>query len=214
MDPSVLSLITGALETTINTALRYDPASQQKLATISDILAIESTSPGFKLYCHGSEDGIRFMAHCEAPVTTQLRGSPLALFSLLKKPSSLANSGVELSGNVSLLQEWQQLLDHLDIDWEDALSGILGDIAGPLFAQNLRKGASWASEQKDEQLRLLKEYLPEEAKLIPSKTELDFFYNAVNDVRLDTDRLSARINLLQEKMNTVTLKKQKKDDAE
>lgn len=214
MDPSVLSLITGALESVVNTALRYDPASQQKLATLTDILAIESDSPRFTLYCHGSEDGIRLMTHCEAPITTQLTGSPLALFSLLKKPTTLANSGVELSGSVGLLQEWQQLLDQLDIDWEDAISGVLGDIAGPLFAQNLRKGAAWASTQKEEQFRLLKEYLPEEVKVIPSKSELDHFYEAVNSTTLDTDRISARLSALQQKVSALKLKKTKKENTE
>jgi len=208
VDPSVLSLITGSLESIVNTALRYDPSSRQKVSTLTNILAVQSHSPTFILYCHGNEDGIRFMTHCDIPATTTLSGSPLALFALLKQPSSLANSGVELSGSIDLLQEWQSILDNLDIDWEDAISGILGDIAGPMFAQNIRKSTSWAKEQKDEQLRLLKEYLPEELSIIPSKIELDQFYSEVNDLTLDTDRLSARITALHKRVNpTQTTKK-------
>jgi len=198
MDPTALTFITGSLESLVNTALRYDPASRQALEDLTDILAIESSSPRFTLYCHGSEDGIRLMTHCEAPVTTQLSGSPLALLSLLKQPSSLANSGVELTGSVGLLQQWQALLHTLDIDWEDAISGIIGDIAGPIMASNLRTGAEWARNQKEVQLRLLKEYLPEELKIIPSKTELALFSQEVSQLVLDTDRLDARLKYLDE----------------
>ncbi|MFT6387814.1 MAG: ubiquinone biosynthesis protein UbiJ [Cellvibrionaceae bacterium] len=201
MDPSVKTFITGSLESLVNTALSYDPASRQELANLTDILAIESNSPDFTLYCHGSEDGIRLMCHCEVPATTQLSGSALALLSLLKQPSSLANSGVELSGSVGLLQQWQALLHNLDIDWEDAISGIIGDITGPMLASKLRKGAEWAQNQKEVQLRLLQEYLPEELKIIPSKTELALFSQDISQLVLDTDRLDAKFKYLGEALN-------------
>ncbi len=192
----LITVLTSAIEAVINTALRYDPASKQQLSTLTDILAIESTAPAITLYCHGTEDGVRIMGYCESPVATQLKGSPLALLSLLKQPTNLANSGVELVGSVGLLQQWQQLLQQLDIDWEDAISNVLGDIAGPLAMKTFRGSISWTHNQKEEQLRLLKEYLTEELRAIPSKTELEDFYSAVSDTAMDVDRLSARATQL------------------
>lgn len=204
MDPSVLTLLTSSLETVVNTALNYDPASQKKLAGISDILAIESTAPALSLYCHGSADGIRFMAHCESSVTTRLRGTPIALLALLKQPTSLANSGVELAGSVALLQQWQSVIQELDIDWEDAISTVLGDIAGPMLANKLRTGSSWVKDQQTQHTQLLKEYLPEELRVIPSKAELESFYQEVNSLKLDTDRLNARFDSLANKLKNHT----------
>ena len=208
MDPSILTLMTAAMESVVNTALRYDPASRQQLAELTDILAIHSTTPRLSLYCCGSEDGIRIMSYCDAPVTTQLTGSPLALLSLIKQPTSLAGSGVELSGSIGLLQQWQGIMHQLDIDWEDAISQVLGDIAGPTLANNLRQGANWFQDQQQQQWRLVKEYLPEEIKLIPSKTELDCFYQDVSNLSLDTDRIHARLN------NIIDTLKQEKGNVE
>lgn len=202
MDPSALTFLASALEKVVNSALRYDPASKAQIAAIDNVLAIQSTKPAITLYCVGSEEGIRIMNHCELPITTTLTGSPLSLLNLLKQPTSLANSGVELSGSVGLLQQWQDIMQQLDIDYEDAISSVVGDIAGPMLSNALRNGATWVDNQKTESARLLKEYLIEEIKLIPSKAEADDFYTEVNELSLDTDRAEARLNQILQKLDS------------
>ncbi|MEO0442578.1 MAG: SCP2 sterol-binding domain-containing protein [Pseudomonadota bacterium] len=196
MSPEISSLLTAAIEKLINGALRYDPASLKQLASIDKILAIESTAPSLTLYIRGSAEGVYISAHCESPVSTHLRGSPLALLTLLKQPTNLSGSGVELEGNIGLLQQWQQLLSQLDIDWEDAISQILGDIAGPAVAQGLRSSFSWVITQQHEQQRLFKDYVEEELKLVPSKAEVLAFANQVFQLQQDLDRLQARSQIL------------------
>ena len=215
IDPSVSAAITASIESVINTALRYDPASLQKIAAINDVLAIASTTPALTLYCHGTSDGVRIMSHCEAPTVTHLSGTPLALISLLKKPTTLANSGVELAGSVGLLQRWQVILNELDIDWEDAISSVLGDIAGPVAAKTILGGLNWSKHQGDEQIRLVKEYITEELKVTPSKAELNIFNDAVSDIKMDAERLQARFfQLLKtQTKNTGTSDKTNNKDA-
>jgi len=196
MDPSISAAITASIESAINTALKYDPASKQKIAEISDVLAIESTSPALTIYCHGTSDGVRIMSHCEAPTATQLTGTPLALISLLKKPTTLAGSGVELAGSVGLLQRWQSILNDIDIDWEDAISSVLGDIAGPMAGKIISNGFNWSKQQNTEQVRLLKEYITEELKVTPSKAEFTGFSKAVSEIKMDAERLQARFSQL------------------
>ncbi len=196
MDPSISAAITASIESIINTALKYDPASKQKIAEINDVLAIESTAPALTIYCHGTSDGVRIMSHCEAPTATQLTGTPLALISLLKKPTTLAGSGVELAGSVGLLQRWQSILNNLDIDWEDAISSVLGDIAGPMAGKIISSGLSWSKQQGSEQTHKLKEYITEELKVTPSKAELVAFGDTVNEIKMDAERLQARFTEL------------------
>jgi ubiquinone biosynthesis protein UbiJ len=196
MDPSISAAITASIESLINTALRYDPASRQKIAALSDILAIQSTKPALTLYCRGTIDGVNIMSNCSAPSAAQLTGTPFALLNLLRKPNSLANTGVELTGSVGLLQQWQAILNELDIDWEDAISSILGDIAGPVAAKTILGGINWSKHQGDEQARLFKEYITEELKITPSKPELNIFSDAVNEIKMDAERLQARFNQL------------------
>jgi ubiquinone biosynthesis protein UbiJ len=204
LDPTYIQALIATIETSINAALRYDPASQQKIAALNDILAIESTLPHLCLYIHGQADGIRVQAYCEAPVSTHITGSPLALLSLLKQPTTLANSGVTLAGSTALLQQWQTILQSLDIDWEDAISQVLGDIAGPISAKGMRNTARYVKEQAREHARLMAEYLPEEINMTPSKPEVNAFLDQVDDLTLNVDRIRARIQALQNALREKT----------
>jgi ubiquinone biosynthesis protein UbiJ len=200
LDPSIHTAIASALEKTINTALQFDPASQQQLAKLTDILAITFTKPAIKLYFEGTINGLRVMGHYDQAPATELKGTPRALLSLLKQPTNLANSGVELSGSVQTLQQWQSFISQLDIDWEDAISQILGDIAGPMAASGIRSSLSWAQRQHKSNIQLLKNYLTEELKLMPSKVELEEFYEKVENLAQNSDRISARVARLKKKL--------------
>lgn len=202
LDQTIVQAMTVGLEATINTALRYDPASRKKIAALNEILAIELTIPSLCFYLQGQEEGVAILSYCEAPVTTHLTGSPLALFNLLKQPSSLASSDVSLVGSTGLLQQWQAILQTLDIDWEDAISQILGDVGGPLAASTIKKNAQWMGKQCTEHGRLLSEYLPEELKVTPSKPEAEAFFEQIDELKFSVDRLSARMQKLHAQFST------------
>lgn len=193
MDPSITIALAVAVETAINRALTYDPASQRGVGQLQGVVAIEFTVPSMTFYCWGDGQGVAIASYTEQPVTTHLTGSPLAFLNLLQQPTSLANTGVDLVGSVGLLQQWQQVLQGLDIDWEDALSEYLGDIVGPLAAQGIRLALGWSQQQRREQRRLLGEFITEELQLVPTAVELDGFYSDIRGLSEETDRLTARI---------------------
>ncbi len=201
VDQTVVSGITAAIETSVNHALSYDPATRQRVADITDILAVNITTPAITLYFRGHTDGVHVMGHCEAPVVTQLSGSIIDLIGLLKQPTSLANSNVALTGSTHLLQQWQTLLQDMDIDWEEAISRILGDIAGPFAASGIHTAVDWSKSQLQEQQRLIKEYVSEELKLTPSKAETEHFFDQVHELKLNVDRMNARIQALHQKLD-------------
>lgn len=207
IDGTLLQAIAASIETTINTALIYDPSSRKKIARLHDTLAINISTPAITLYIHGQENGVAVLTYCEAPVATQLSGSAFALMGLLNQPASLANSGVALTGNVHLLQQWQNIVETLDIDWEDAISRVLGDIAGPLVSRNIQRSSVWLTAQAKEQQRLISEYLSEELHVVPSKPEIEAFINDIGDITLHTDRLTARIDALQKQWQTTQQEK-------
>lgn len=199
-DNTVIQAITAAIELSINTALRYDPSSLQKIANLSDILAVTITTPYIRLYFHGQTDGIAVLSYSETPATTHLSGSAIDLLSLLKQPTNLANSGVTLVGSTQLLQQWQAVLHKLDIDWEDAISSAVGDnvgdIIGPLATANVKQSVQWAQSQCEEQQRLVSEYLTEELRVIPSKPEAELLYDNIDTLKLQVDRVAARIQAI------------------
>lgn len=195
-------LITAALasaETIINTALRYDPATRLKLARLSGkILAVNITAPAaINLFVMALDEEIELMANWDGEVDTQLSGSLMALVQLsTTEIHNLKYSGVTAMGDLTLLADLQQLLKHLDIDWEDMLSQFTGDIIGHQTAQIIRAKFGWAKDRAQTAARLGKEFLTEEYQALVSKPELDDFHQQVDELRLAVDRAAARVEKL------------------
>ncbi|GAB1265783.1 ubiquinone biosynthesis accessory factor UbiJ [Aurantivibrio infirmus] len=203
IDKTLQTAIGLVVEKTINTALRYDPASQLAIAKLNgQVLAVELSKPSFIFYFLPSTDGISIQNYFEGDVTTKIKGSALALASIANGNNmNLADSGVEVFGNTGLLIELQGIMQNLDIDWEDALSDVLGDVSAHHLADSLRGLASWIDGSKNSIRRLTSEYLSEELKATPSRPELNKFYQNVDALRIDTDRVAARVSQLLTKLN-------------
>lgn len=186
------------LEKTINTALRYDPGTRIALGELEEqVLAVSVSTPAITIYLTPTTEGIRLMSHWEGEVHTRLRGSLPSLLKLARSErSSFADSDVEVIGNTGLLVDLQRLLKNLDIDWEDALSDLLGDILGHQSANIIRSGLGYSRDRASEAKRLLSEFLTEELRVLPAKNELEYFYREVDDLRLAADRLEARVQQL------------------
>lgn len=190
--------VLAGLEKLINAALRYDPGTRAQLAASSGrVLAIHITTPDVRCYFLPAEDGLQCCAQWEGEVDTQLRGSLPALLKLLQSQGTrFAGSGVEIAGDTALLAELQRLLQNLDIDWEDALSEVVGDVTAHQSAQWIRKGADYTHARAQEINRLLGEFLTEELRAVVARNELENFYQEVDEVRLSLDRLEVRVQRL------------------
>ena len=200
LDPTLSTAALATLETAVNAALRYDPGTCLALGELEgQVLAIELSSPALTLYLAPHTKGIDIMGNFEGTITTQLRGSVSALIALAsKETSTFANSGVELSGDTALLVNIQTILSTLDIDWEEALSQILGDVVGHQMALSIRSSLAWLKGRSGTVSRLTGEYLTEELRCLPSNVELQGFYQDVDSLRFATDRLEARLEQIKQ----------------
>lgn len=195
MDPMLSTAALASAEKIINAALAYDPASRIALAQLEpQVLAIQISTPDVKVFVIPIQDGINLRGHYEGEITTQLQGTLPSLISLIKSDRlNLKDSGVQLFGSTSFLAELQKILKTLDIDWEEMLSQVFGDIIGHQSAELIRGKMSWAKDRASNIQRLTSEFLTEELRVLPSKPELAFFNAQVDDIRLGVDRVAARI---------------------
>lgn len=202
LDPSLIVAAYASLEGLVNKALEYDPASRNKLRALAGkTLLVRCTAPKLDTYICLQEDGLAFKSHCEQSVTTQIKGSALALAALAKSDaSSLAGSNVEVMGSTSLLSELLAIAKQMDIDWEEPLSQVLGDVAGPKLAGLIRLGNSWLGQRQSTFESLLGQYLSEESQATPSAAEQQGFYQAVDQLRSDVDRVAAKLDKLKTKL--------------
>jgi len=154
-------------------------------------------------YVLAFDDGrIRLLDHSN-DIDAQISCSSSNLVQLLTSdnPGALLYSGeIELSGNSHLIDTMQQTLADLELDWEALLANLIGDTQAHSLGILSRTGRRWQQQRSASLMLDIEEYLKEEAKLLPPKPATDRFFTEVDQLRLDSDRLTARVQQLSIKM--------------
>ncbi len=189
----------------VNRALDHDPASRAALARLAGrALAIQCTLPTLDLAISTDGDGnVSLSRGAIEGAETCLRGSALSLARLAtdRRPgATLAGSGVTLTGNQELPRELQAILGELDIDWEAALAGLLGDVPAHLIAESVRAGIGWQRQARERIFSGGGEYLREEARAVLGRDEMAPWEQQVREVAEATDRLAAKLARLQRRL--------------
>ena len=189
------------LEAVINRYLRLDPDIGPRLAALSGrCIAIDLRGLDLTLFIFPYEQGIQLKDHIEGEADTVLRGTPLGMAQLGlggNTEKTLFSGEVIIEGDVETGQAFKGILDGLDIDWEEQLSRLTGDI----IAHQLGNSARLARRVFRHGLATLEEdlgeYLQEELRVLPSRIETENFSADVTRLSMDIDRLAARLKRLQ-----------------
>jgi len=197
-DPAIIAALLAAAESGINRALALAPTAASDFdALAGTVVALEITSLEITVYTAVTATrAVRLMSHFEGHVTTQVSGSLEDLFALIVSddPAALLiNSPIEVHGNTAPLIALQQLLTSLEINWQQPLADIFGDVLGHQMALHLSAGINWGREAATSLRRQLSEYLLEEGRLTPPETELEDFFEGVQSLKLQAERLDSRI---------------------
>lgn len=132
-----------------------------------------------------------------------ISGSLLAL-ARLAAPSGdtvVRGDAVELSGDVILARKFQSLLRYARPDFEEELSGLVGDAAAHGIGELLRSVSQWGREASSTLQQNVSEYLQEESRAVPSRYEADTFRDQVDDLRDDVARFEARLKQVESDLN-------------
>ncbi len=200
---STRDLALASLETGINGLLRLDPFARKKLARHhGKIIGIHLRGPEITLYFIPDQQGeLQLLGHIEGEPDALLRGSPLDLLRSGDKTQGsrqLFAGRVSISGDTGLAHDFGATLGSLDIDWEEQLARLTGDIAAHQAGNAVRRAAWWAKDTGSRLEADLAEYLVEEAHLLPHPLEVEDFVSGVDALREAADRLEARIQLLKQ----------------
>ncbi len=196
--------LAAALETAINRWLRLDETSLEKLQPLQGRI-IEWHIDGLdrSLYFVPGPQGLQVLSRYQGEVDTTISaGLGGLLQSLIRRPEdALFEHNLRISGDTELGQAFQDLLTSVDVDWEEQLSHISGDTFAHQTGNTLRALQRWLSDSS-RTLRLdLGEYLQEEARVLPTRIEIQHFLDQVDQLRTGTDRLEARIQRLRQTGN-------------
>jgi len=198
--------ITAGLETTLNSALRLDPAAWNRLAHFSDkVIAIELQGLDLTLYILPGDHGISLMSQYGAEPDTTLSGTPLAMAKMALGPNAsnvLFAGEVTIRGDVETGQRFKRLLDELDIDWEEQLSRFSGDILAHKLGELVRATTAWGQQTLNILGQNATEYLQQEGQDLPLPATVQQFLQAIDTLRDDTARLEARVARLRQQFHT------------
>ena len=196
-------LVIASFETAFNQYIALDPDAMPRFEDMEGkVIAIEITGINETLYLFPGMDGIMLMSDFDGEADTTLSGTPLALarLSLEKNALPVLFSGdVTITGDTRLGHQFKNILASLDIDWEEQLSRITGDLFARQIGNGVKDLSSWLKRSKQSFDLDIGEYLQEESHILPTRPEVDRWVGNVDGLRNAIDRLQARVNRLKNK---------------
>lgn len=187
------------LETAFNRYLELDEHAHQAMAKLHGrIIAIEILGLGSTLYLVPGPQRVQILEAYEGAPDCCISGTPLALARMRDSHASnqLFSGAVEISGDTELAHQLSKILSGMEIDWEEQLSRFTGDLIAHRLGNLLRRARAWGVESSTTLGLDIQEYLQEELRLLPGRSEIEEFLNAVDTLRDDAERLQARLDQL------------------
>lgn len=142
---------------------------------------------------------VTILAADEQPADAIIEGTPFALARLaLGDPvQSIRAGGAQVSGDAEIAQGFQKLFAAAQPDFEEELSRLTGDVAAHHLANLARGALDFGRRARDTFAQNVAEYLTEEGRDVPARTEVDEFLEGVDRLREAADRLDARIAIIE-----------------
>jgi ubiquinone biosynthesis protein UbiJ len=205
--PRIPEAALAALEQTINRLIALDPEGARRLEPMQGrVICIELSGFGTRIYLIPGPADLQLFGTYDAEPDCVMRGSPVALARMGvtdRKEDSLFSGQVQVEGDTRLAQELGDFFSALDIDWEEQLSRLTGDPIAHQVGSRVRAAGRWSRHAFDTLADDLKEYLQEEARLLPTHYEMDAFLGDVDTLRDDSERLAARLDRLRRKIGEI-----------
>ena len=203
-------LVTSGIELAMNQLLKLDDDSQQRLKKLSgkSLQVTIKELPWPLLFSFSEQIDVRTVVtqdyNLEPPTEPVDCLIELNLETLpkLKDSSKLTQliqqKQLNLIGDIYVAQTFSALLKDLDVDWEEQLSQYTGDVAAHQTFSSMRTLFDMAKAQIEQGAVELGEHLTQSDSIAVKPSEMVEFSRGVNELRSVTERLSARIALLEQ----------------
>lgn len=196
IDPAITTASCAALERAINSALSLDATTQTKLAKYQGrVIGVACTSPEIIVYFR-IDKKIAVMQRCEIPIDAQIEGAASAWLDLLSandKAAALINGDLNISGDSHVFMELKELAESIDLDWEGYIAQFIGDIPAHFIGKAAETAAGLGKQVRRTLHRTVDDFLHEEARILPTRIEVNNFYSDLRKLEMQIDRLDARI---------------------
>lgn len=187
------------LEKAIQKTLELDPDISTKIEPLRHkVIKIIISPLKIHFYMVFDETAPRLYKDYDTAPDTQIESTPLGLIRLSLLPASkvrsLFNNQIKISGDTLVGQHLKQLFDTLHIDWEGHLAQFTGDVVAYQLGSIARFGLDVKTRLQSSLNHQFTEYIHEEARLFPTREEIEDFMNDVDELSLRVARLEAHLN--------------------
>ncbi len=195
------------LEQAINRYLELDPDYSFKLTPLyGSIIEIRLHGLGFVVFLRTDSKGIMCQNQFDGEPDCVIEGTPLGLLKMTvsldgdksAQTKGLFSGEVAITGDVQLGQKMSSVLDSIEIDWEEHVSHITGDVVAYRLGQIVKHGANWMQDSTQQLRDNLRDYLIYESDDLPEPAEVQQFIMQVDSLRDDVARAEARIQKIQQ----------------
>lgn len=198
-DPTFIAF----LETAINRLLRLDSATLARVAELRGrVIRLRTAGDHpFEIIVLPDEYGLRLRIQPEREPDVTLTGDiPVILRFAARRvlPDVVAAGEVQISGDISLGQRFQRLLEQADIDWEEQAARVLGDVPAHQLGNALRDLGGWSKQALHTLKQDLGDYLQEESRLLPLRSRAETFRQSIEILQRDLENLEKRLARLRE----------------
>lgn len=196
MLPLLPQLVCALAEKAIVKLIAMDPQAMPRLSRIAGKqLSFRLREWPTTLVLSATAEAILFNQHDES-VDCAIQ-TDIASLRLLRDPSQLTRlikaDALQIDGDIQVAQQFSSFFAQLNPDWQEALSGYIGDGAAHKLALSLKQLQHYISAKSNAVQQMSIELAQDELKLSPVPVEMAEFSDAVS-------KLSARVDVLQQQL--------------
>jgi ubiquinone biosynthesis protein UbiJ len=159
-------------------------------------LGIEVRGPGVTIVISAENEKLRLEFAKDSSATATVSGTPLALLASLRGDalSGFKDSGIVISGDAEVAEDFSTLLRLARPDLEEQLSHLAGDVVAHRIGSTVRNARDWSKQAVSALGMNTTEYLQEESRQVPTRVEVEGFFAEIERLRDAAERVAARVD--------------------
>jgi ubiquinone biosynthesis protein UbiJ len=222
MTPLITTVLLAPFESIVNQCIKQDRVLLTGLCEHSGkTLQIKVTNPVVSFYVHILETGVSLASTNDtynsnngsgtenpAPVQGQITGSASAFLSILTTEQAeqpLVNLDLQINGDAEFVQDIYKLFSALDVDWQEPLSALIGDVPVHGIETLITNLLDFGRQTTNAIITNVDEYLHEEGRFAPPLNQVEIFDKALDQLKLQLDRVAARQSELESTLQRLEL---------
>lgn len=194
----IADLAYAGLEQAINHHISMDPNAQAQMSQLhGKVIAMEVLGTGHAIYLIPGPKMVQLLGNYEATPDCLLQGSPMTIAQLRRPvPGGCGPipDDMQVSGDLQLAQEFCRILRQIEIDWEQYLMQYTGSLIAGEVAKVIDFADYWRGHVIDTIKQEAREYLQQEASMLPARHEIEEFSANVQRLTEHLEGLQQRID--------------------